>query len=86
TGLVNANQEFLVDGQNDQGLSISENYMPGFAEYQKVTNTDKKYASINQISTLILSEYANVEQVKQSLQQNKVRSDKSTMINGVAPQ
>ncbi|MBK2110663.1 choloylglycine hydrolase family protein [Francisella tularensis subsp. novicida FSC159] len=86
TGLVNANQEFLVDGQNDQGLSISANYMPGFAEYQKVTNTDKKYASINQISTLILSEYANVEQVKQALQQYKVWSDKSTMINGVAPQ
>ncbi|MDE4957679.1 linear amide C-N hydrolase, partial [Francisella tularensis subsp. holarctica] len=63
TGLVNANQEFLVDGQNDQGLSIIANYMPGFAEYQKVTNKDKKYASINQISTLILSEYANVEQV-----------------------
>ncbi|MDE5005209.1 linear amide C-N hydrolase, partial [Francisella tularensis subsp. holarctica] len=62
------------------------NYMPAFAEYQKVTNPDKKYASRNQISTLILSEYANVEQVKPALQQYKVWSDKSTMINGVAPQ
>lgn len=56
--------------------------MPGFTEYQKVTNTDKKYASITQISILLLSEYA----VKQALKQYKVWSDKSTMINGVAPQ
>lgn len=60
--------------------------MPGFTEYQKVTNTDKKYASITQISILLLSEYANVEPVKQALKQYKVWSDKSTIINGVAPQ
>ncbi|APC91299.1 MULTISPECIES: choloylglycine hydrolase family protein [Francisella] len=86
TGLVNTNQEFLVDGQNDQGLSISANYMPGFTEYQKVTNTDKKYAFVTEISILLLSEYANVDQVKQALEQYKVWSDKSTMFNGVAPQ
>ena len=59
TGLINANQEFLVDGQNDQGLSISANYLPSFTQYQKVNSSNDKYASITEITILIPSKIRN---------------------------
>lgn len=86
TGLIKDNHEFLLDGQNNQGLSLSANYLPDFTKYQTVTTSDNKYASIAEIATYILSDAQTVQQAKGILKEYKVWSDKDTMVNGIDPQ
>ncbi|MFC4892020.1 linear amide C-N hydrolase [Pseudofrancisella aestuarii] len=78
---------FIADGQNSEGLSLSANYLPGgFTQYQKVEKTDKNYASILEITTYILSQYNNIDDVKKGLEKYKVWNDSSTDVKGVVPE
>ncbi|MED7788141.1 linear amide C-N hydrolase [Francisella sp. 19X1-34] len=86
TGLSKNGQTLVIDGQNSQGLSLSANYLPGFTKYQTVSKNDTKYASIIESTTFILSQFANVNQAKQALENYKVWSDKSIMIDGISPE
>ena len=85
TGLSEQGQTLIIDGQNSEGLSISANYLPGFTKYQNVDKNSAKYVSIIDSTTFILSQAANVEQAKKLLEEYKVWSDKSIIINGIAP-
>ncbi|MED7819236.1 MULTISPECIES: linear amide C-N hydrolase [unclassified Francisella] len=86
TGLSKDGQTLVIDGQNSQGLSLSANYLPGFTKYQTVNKNDPKYASIIESTTLILSQYSNVNEVRQALEKYKIWSDKSIMIDGISPE
>ncbi|KEI35881.1 choloylglycine hydrolase family protein [Allofrancisella frigidaquae] len=86
TGIKNDHQTILIDGQNDQGLSVSANYLPNFTQYQKVSKNDNKYVSIIEFTTFILSEFANINQVRQALKEYKVWSDSTTMVDGISPE
>ncbi|APC96454.1 linear amide C-N hydrolase [Francisella frigiditurris] len=87
TGIAISKDDFFIaDGQNSEGLSLSANYLPGFTQYQEVEKTDKNYASILEITTYILSQYDNVDDVKKGLEKYKVWNDSSTDVNGVVPE
>lgn len=86
TGLAKDGQSLVIDGQNSQGLSLSANYLPGFTKYQTVTKNDSKYASIIESTTFILSQFATVDEAKKALQQYKIWSDKSIIIDGISPE
>ncbi|WP_052251921.1 linear amide C-N hydrolase [Allofrancisella guangzhouensis] len=86
TGIKNDHQTILIDGQNDQGLSISANYLPSFTQYQEVSKDNDKYMSILEFTTFILSEFTNVKQAKQVLKEYKVWSDSTTMVDGISPE
>lgn len=79
-------QILVIDGQNSQGLSLSANYLPGFTKYQTVDKDDTKYASIIESTTFILSQFTNVNEVKQALKEYKVWSDTNIEIDGVSPE
>ena len=86
TGLSKDGQTLVIDGQNSQGLSLSANYLPGFTKYQTVDKDDTKYASIIESTTFILSQFTNVNEVKQALKEYKVWSDKNIEIDGISPE
>jgi penicillin V acylase-like amidase (Ntn superfamily) len=43
-----------LEGQNEAGLAISGNFLPGFTEYQTVTPKDKNYVSILNLGGFVL--------------------------------
>lgn len=60
----------LFDGINDQGLNVGIFYFPGFAQYAEVTpENTAKGISPGQIVTWILSNCANVAEVKEKINQ-----------------
>ncbi|AFJ43363.1 choloylglycine hydrolase family protein [Francisella orientalis] len=83
---INKDNFAILDGQNNQGLSLSANYLPGFTQYQQVDKDDENYASILEIATYILSQYNSIDEAKKGLENIKVWSDKSTDVNGVVPE
>ncbi len=44
----------FLEGQNEAGLGMSGNFLPGVTEYQKVTANDKHYVSILNFGRLVL--------------------------------
>ena len=44
----------FLEGQNSAGMGMSANFLPGFTEYQKVSETDTHYASILEFGTMTL--------------------------------
>ena len=62
----------FLDGQNEKGLAVSGNFLPGFTEYESVVKTDKNYMSILQAIQFILSSYATVDEAKQNLPNYKI--------------
>lgn len=84
TGLIIDDNVVMMGGQNNKGLNLTLNYLAN-SKYQTVSKNDKKYASILEVMTLILSQCANVNQAEQMLKEYKVWGDNSTMVNGIFP-
>lgn len=62
-----------VDGINEAGLGIGVLFFPGFADYETVAPADNaKALSHIQFSTWVLSQFANVDEVKAALPGVKV--------------
>ena len=58
----------LLDGLNEKGLACGSFFLPGFAEYQKVTPENQaKAIATGQFVTWILTQFDSVEQVRRAL-------------------
>lgn len=64
-----------LEGQNEAGLAISGNFLPGFTEYQVVTPQDKNYVSIMNLGGLILGMFGTVKELRTELPNYKVWFD-----------
>jgi choloylglycine hydrolase len=62
----------ILEGQNEVGLGLSGNFLPGFTEYQKITPQDKEYVSIINFGTLVLGMFSTVKELKAELPKYKV--------------
>jgi choloylglycine hydrolase len=75
-GVLQGTSAFL-EGQNEAGLGISGNFLPGFTEYQTVTPQDKKYVSVLNFGGFVLGSFASVKEVKAEIPKYKVWYDPS---------
>lgn len=66
-----------LEGQNEAGLAISGNFLPGFTEYQTVTPQDKNYVSILNLGGFILGMFGTVKELRSELPKYKVWFDPS---------
>ncbi len=64
-----------LEGQNEVGLAISGNFLPGFTEYQAVTPQDKHYVSILNFGGFILGMFGSVKELRNELPKYKVWFD-----------
>jgi choloylglycine hydrolase len=74
----------LLEGQNDAGLGMSGNFLPGFTEYQTVTPQDKGYVSILGFGVWALGQFATVAELRAALPGIKVWAD-NTLQSGPTP-
>jgi choloylglycine hydrolase len=65
----------FLEGQNEAGLGLSGNFLPGLTEYQTVTTEDKNYVSILNFGSLVLGMFNTVDAVKAELPSYKVWFD-----------
>jgi len=70
-GIVGANafdQTMIIDGLNDQGLSIGLFYFPGYAQYAKATEENASHALAPQdFGMWVLGNFATIDEVKRAL-------------------
>ena len=66
-----------LEGQNEAGIAISGNFLPGFTEYQTVTSQDKNYVSILNLGGFILGMFDSVKELRNELPKYKVWFDPS---------
>ncbi len=71
-GIVGANafgQTMIIDGLNDQGLSIGLFYFPGYAQYAEATKDNASRALAPQdFGMWVLGNFATVDEVKKAVQ------------------
>jgi penicillin V acylase-like amidase (Ntn superfamily) len=67
----------ILEGQNDAGLGMSGNFLPGFTEYQTVTKDDTGYVSILGFGAWALGMHATVAEMRDVLPKIKVWYDPS---------
>lgn len=67
----------ILEGQNDAGLGMSGNFLPGFTEYQTVTRDDTAYVSILGFGGWVLGLHATVADLREALPGIKVWTDPS---------
>lgn len=67
----------FLEGQNSAGLGISGNFLPGFTEYQTVTNKDKNFVSVINLGSFVLGMFDNVKSLRTELPKYKVWFDPS---------
>ncbi len=65
----------FLEGQNEAGLGMSGNFLPGVTEYQKVTANDKHYVSILNFGRLVLGRFGSVKELRTELPKYKVWFD-----------
>ena len=67
-GAMTFNQLSLMDGMNEEGLSVGTFYFPGFAEYATITSENRaKALSPTEFSNWILTQFKTVDEVKEAL-------------------
>lgn len=67
----------VLEGQNDAGLGMSGNFLPGFTEYQTVTAADADYVSILEFGSWALGMHGSVAEIRAALPKIKVWADDS---------
>lgn len=67
----------VLEGQNDAGLGMSGNFLPGFTEYQAVTGADDAYVSILGFGSWALGTHGSVAEIRAGLPEIKVWADDS---------
>ena len=75
-GVLQGSPAYL-EGQNEAGLAISGNFLPGFTEYQTVTPQDKNYVSVINFGGFILGMFASVKELRAEIPKYKVWYDPS---------
>ena len=75
-GVLQGSPAFL-EGQNEAGLGISGNFLPGFTEYQTVTPQDKKYVSVINFGGFVLGTFGSVKEARAEIPKYKVWYDAS---------
>ena len=75
-GVLQGSSAFL-EGQNEAGLGISGNFLPGFTEYQTVTPHDKKYVSVINFGGFVLGTFGSVKEARAEIPKYKVWYDAS---------
>lgn len=75
-GVLQGSPAYL-EGQNEAGLAISGNFLPGFTEYQTVTPQDKHYVSVINFGGFILGMFDSVKELRTELPKYKVWYDPS---------
>jgi penicillin V acylase-like amidase (Ntn superfamily) len=75
-GVLQGSPAYL-EGQNEAGLAISGNFLPGFTEYQTVTPQDKKYVSVINFGGFVLGMFGSVKEARAEIPQYKVWYDPS---------
>lgn len=75
-GVLQGAQAYL-EGQNEAGLAISGNFLPGFTQYQTVTPQDKKYVSVINFGGFVLGMFGSVKEVRAEIPKFKVWYDPS---------
>lgn len=66
-----------LEGQNEAGLAISGNFLPGFTEYQTVSPQDKNYVSILNLGGFMLGMFGTVKELRNEIPKYKVWFDPS---------
>lgn len=66
-----------LEGQNEVGLGLSGNFLPGFTEYQTVTPQDKQYVSVVNFGGFVLGMFGSVKELRAELPKYKVWYDPS---------
>ena len=62
----------FLEGQNEAGLGMSGNFLPGVTEYQTVTAQDRNYVSIINFGRLALGMFRSIEELRAELPKYKV--------------
>lgn len=72
-GAMLADNEVILDGINEKGLSVGNFYFPGFAKYS-VTTPDNQSISMSSsdITQWIVSQFATVDEVRAAIENNEV--------------
>ena len=72
-GMIIADNEVIVDGMNEKGLSCANFYFPGYAKYSVTTKDNQSISmSSSDIVQWILSMFDNVDDVRKALENNEV--------------
>jgi choloylglycine hydrolase len=67
-GAIAFNNMAILDGLNEKGLAAAVFYFPGFATYTQITpNNQSKALSPSEFAHWIITQFANVDEVKQAL-------------------
>ncbi len=74
----------ILEGQNQAGLGMSGNFLPGFTEYQAVTKADTSYVSVLGFGAWALGMHASVAEIRAALPNIKVWAD-SSLPSGPTP-
>ncbi|MDA9859304.1 linear amide C-N hydrolase [Rubripirellula sp.] len=75
-GVLEGTSAFL-EGQNEAGLGMSGNFLPGFTEFQTVTAQDKNHVSILNFGRLTLGMFGSVKELRTGIPKYKVWYDPS---------
>lgn len=80
------NYDMVLDGINDQGLNVGLFYFPGYAQYAEATpeNVAKGMAPA-QVTAWILSNFANVAEVKENIGKIALLPVPLALIGGIVP-
>ena len=73
-GILQGATAFL-EGQNEAGVALSGNFLPGFTEYQTVTPQDKNYVSVVNFGSFILGMFGSVKELRAEIPKYKVWYD-----------
>ncbi len=75
----------FLEGQNEAGLGMSGNFLPGLTEYQQVTEKDKHYVSIINFGGFTLGMFGSVKELRAELPKYKVWFDPNEVKGLPAP-
>lgn len=85
-GINGLNQNVIMEGFNEKGLSIGAFYLPGYAVYDKLTDTNAKNAiSSSHFMTWVAGNFATVDEVKKNLDKIVVVDNTPEGINAHFP-
>jgi len=72
-GTILADNEVILDGINEKGLSVGSFYFPGFAQYSVTTPENQSISmSSSDITQWIVSEFATVDEVRTAIENGEV--------------
>ena len=73
TGIIIADNEVILDGINEMGLSVGNFYFPGYAEYSVTTPENLSISmSSSDITQWMVSQFSTVDEVRAAIENNEV--------------